>query len=62
MFPVDRAHELALTSQKFLALAGDLELSLGIYRNDRGYWLKTSSKPSMVNNLTTYELLCEGRI
>ena len=62
MFPVDRAHELALTSQKFLALAGDLELSLGSYRNDRGYWLKTSSRPSMVNNLTTYELLCEGRI
>ena len=62
MFPVDRAHELALTSQKFLALAGDLELSLGIYRNDRGYWLKTSSKPSMVNNLTTYELLYAGRV
>ena len=62
MFPVDRAHELALTSQKFLALVGDLELSLGIYRNDRGYWLKTSSKPSMVNNLTTYELLYAGRV
>lgn len=62
MFPVDRAHELALTSQKFLALAGDLDLSLGIYRNDRGYWLKTSSRPSMVNNLTTYELLYAGRV
>lgn len=62
MFQVDRAHELALTSQKFLALAGDLDLSLGIYRNDRGYWLKTSSQPSMVNNLTTYELLYAGRV
>jgi len=57
-----RSPDLVLTSQNFLALAGRLELSLGIYRNDRGYWLKTSSKPSMVKNLTTYELLCEGRV
>lgn len=62
MFQVDRSQELALTSQKFLALAGDLELSLGIYRNDLGYWLKTSSRPSMVKNLTTYELLYVGRV
>ena len=62
IFQVDRSQELVLTSQNFLALAGDLELTVGIYRNDLGYWLKTSSKPSMVNNLTTYELMYAGRV
>ena len=58
----NRDPELVFTSQGFLALAGELELSLGIYRNDLGYWLKTSSRPSMINNLTTYERLYVGRV
>jgi len=58
----NRTPELVFTSQGFLALAGELELSLGIYRNGLGYWLKTSSRPSMINNLTTYERLYVGRI
>jgi len=57
-----RSPDLVLTSQNFLALAGGLELSLGIYRNAAGYWLKTSSKPSLINNLTTWECLYEGRV
>ena len=57
-----RSPDLVLTSQNFLALAGGLELSLGIYHNDAGYWLKTSSKPSLINNLTTWECLYEGRV
>ena len=57
-----RRPDLVLTSQNFLALAGGLELSLGIYRNAAGYWLKTSSKPSLINNLTTWECLYEGRV
>ena len=52
--------DLVLTSQNFLALAGELELSLGIYRKDDCYWLKTSSRPSLINNLTTYECLFVG--
>jgi len=53
--------DLVLTSQNFLALAGEHELSLGIYRKDNCYWLKTSSRPSLINNLTTYECLFVGR-
>lgn len=52
----------ALTSQNFLDLAGEKELKLGIFRNDHGYWLKTSSRPSLINNLTTYERLCEDSV
>jgi len=50
------------TSQNFLKLAGQLDLSVGICKNDQGCWLKTSSRPSMVNALTTYELLYHGKI
>lgn len=57
-----RSPDLSLTSSNFLTLAGKLDLSLGIYRNTHGYWLRTSSKPSMVNNLTTYELLYVGSV
>jgi len=52
----------ALTSQNFLNLAGEKDLKLGIFRNDHGYWLKTSSRPSLINNLTTYERLYEGSV
>jgi len=52
----------ALTSQNFLDLAGEKDLKLGIFRNDHGYWLKTSSRPSLINNLTTYECLYEGSV
>ncbi|NDY58295.1 hypothetical protein G3N56_16300 [Desulfovibrio sulfodismutans] len=58
----DRSPDLMLTSSNFLALAGKLGLSFGVYRNVHGYWLRTSSKPNMINNLTTYELLYEGRV
>jgi len=57
-----RQPDQVFTSQYFLALAGKLDLSMGICKNERGYWLKTSSRPKMVNALTTYELLHHGKI
>ncbi len=57
-----RESDKIFISQHFLALAGKLELSLGIYANARGYWLKTSSRNNMVKRLTTWELLCEGTV
>lgn len=50
--------DVALISQNFLDLAGELQLSLSIYQKGDVYWLKTSSRPSLINNLTTYECLC----
>lgn len=57
-----RQPDHVFTSQHFLALAGKLELSLTIYRNELGFWLKTSSRPGLINALTTYELLYQGKI
>lgn len=48
------------SSQHFLALAGELELTLCLLRTGESYWLKTSSKPSLINNLTSYECLYSG--
>ncbi len=50
------------TAQHFLALAGKLELSLSLWSNARGIWLKTHSRSNMVNGLDTYELLYEGSL
>ena len=49
-------------SSRFLSLAGKLELTLSLWRNEEGVWLKTSSRSNMVNALTTYELLHEGTV
>lgn len=54
--------DAVFTAQHFLALAGKLELSLSLWRDDRGTWLKTHSRSNMVNALTTFELLYEGSI
>ena len=58
----NRKPNLALSGQHFLALAGRHSLSLGIYRNERGYWLKTFSKPRLMDGMTTWELLHQGAI
>lgn len=55
-----RKPDATFTAQHFLALAGKLELSLSLWRDDRGTWLKTYSRSNMVNSLITYELLYEG--
>ena len=59
---VGREPDHVFTSRHFLALAGKLELSLGICKTEKGFWLKTSSRLNMVNALTTFELLYEGKI
>lgn len=56
-----RKPDMTFTAQHFLALAGKLELSLSLWRDARGTWLKTHSRSNMVNALSTYELLYEGR-
>jgi len=58
----NRKPNLALSGQHFLALAGKHSLSLGIYRNERGYWLKTFSKPRLMDGMATWELLHQGAI
>ena len=58
----NRKPDLALSGQHFLALAGKHSLSLGIYRNERGFWLKTFSKPRLMDGMTTWELLHQGAI
>ena len=57
-----RKPNLALTSQNFLDLAGKLDLTVGLYLNDLGFWLKTSSRKSMTNNVTTFECLYAGPV
>ena len=57
-----RRADSTFTSQYFLALAGKLELSLSLWRDVRGTWLKTFSRNSMVKGLTTWELLYEGKV
>ena len=54
--------DAVFVSSHFLSLAGKLELTLSLWRNEEGVWLKTSSRSNMVNALTTYELLHEGTI
>jgi len=57
---VGRKPDATFTAQQFLALAGKLELSLSLWRDVRGTWLKTRSRSNMVRALITYELLYEG--
>jgi hypothetical protein len=57
-----RKPDASFTAQHFLALAGKLELSLSLWRDAQGTWLKTHSRAKMVNALVTYELLYEGSI
>ena len=54
--------DAVFVSSHFLSLAGKLEMTLSLWRNEEGVWLKTSSRSNMVNALTTYELLHEGTI
>jgi hypothetical protein len=55
-----RKPDAIFTVQQFLALAGKLELSLSLWRDTRGTWLKTHSRSNLVRALVTYELLYEG--
>lgn len=57
-----RKPDATFTAQHFLALAGKLELSLSLWRDAQGTWLKTHSRAKMVNALVTFELLYEGSI
>ncbi|MBI4805044.1 MAG: hypothetical protein HY795_07395 [Desulfovibrio sp.] len=58
----DKKPDLACVSQHFLALAGQLDLRMSLFRNEHGLWLKTSSRASLIDHLTTYECLYEGSI
>ncbi len=55
-----QAPNAVLVSQHFLTLAGELELTLGLLRTGENFWLKTSSRPCLVNNLASYECLYSG--
>lgn len=57
-----RKPNLYLTSQRFLELAKELDFSLGIRRNDHGYWLRTQSRHSLIGTVVTYENVFEGQI
>lgn len=51
--------DLVLCSKYFLTLAGKLELTLSLQRNESGYWLVTTSRSEMAKSVTTIEHLFE---